>query len=488
MDLLPNELYPFILSYLDFYDLLSVRTVCRKFRNIVQDFKIKELVRSKPQPWRDAQRTKGNWFRTGRPYEFSNTIDDDLQWLLDKSILNFQFLKRARVDWLEPLNSFKHLEQVEIFEKCEKVLSSYNVKLVLPKLKAFLIAVRYWDRNDKFSLELETPKLSEVSIRAAYPEKIKFNYPLVVHYLKIGLERRVYLNETIAVFENLEILEFAGSPLLKADILNNFPKLNALKFDAKMSLVEFIEKRKELGANFQIYYLGVKHAIGNDFLYHPGFNVSRMQFYLKHYKLLDDDLSKCFELQYEDLVERRVTVDDEFFRKFSNIQKISKPVEKPEQLVCLISGCPNLFELSLTCSGLSNQTFYDRLPEISSLFVLQVYSDPAGLRLDFGFLGRMKQLEELWTDHDLALDERQAPDLFRYFKCFSFSSGGRFFSLLKSDVKGKYVLQVEGVELPNQGSSKEVLRWCDHIRKKDERSKRKCEAWKTEFKKSRKLA
>lgn len=499
MDLLPVELYPSILLYLDLYDLLNVRRVCPKFRDIVQDFKIKELVWPESHHWCNARRTKGNWFHTGQPYEFSYTMGEDLQWLLNKSILNFQFLKRARVDWLNQLNDFQHLEHVEIFKIRCRLQDSY--KLILPKLKAFEIVLSSAETRNEFSLELETPKLRDVSIKGDCPEKIKFNHPLAVSYLKTNRSADVYLNETIAVFKNLQVFEYFGHTAIEADFLEKFAKLNVLKIDGRISnLTDFILKRKELNANFRIYYLGVEQVVGNELRGEREFNlqeianrnplfnpVSRMRFYLKYYPRLDDDLSECFRLEYEDLVVRGLTVDSVFLRKFKNIQsiQISQPVEKPDQLIQLIGGSPNLFELKLTRSGL-NQTFYNCLPAISSLFILQIYRDPPDLRLNFNFLARMKQLEELWTDHNIILNEHQAPDLFRYLNWFVFVFNDNNFTLRKSDVKGRYVLQVNGDKLFEQSTSNEVVRWSAHVCKVSEQSKRKCKTRKTSFKKSKK--
>ena len=486
MDLLPFELYPPIFRHLNFCDLFRVRAVCRKLNLAVKNFKIRELFLYDSMYTRPSE---GNWSHTGRPYDLGYSIGDSAWCNQFKCLMDFRFLRKLKSFYLyEDINELKKLEHLEIRAEygCGGSWTiGCSMKLALPELKAFDLYSNY----DEFPLELETPKLEDVTINGLSIDSIKFNYPLAVTHLRTS-----HYDEKMAIFKNLELFEFHFKDL-SADFLTNFSKLKVLKIATKIpNLAEFMRKRDI--ANLRIYYLGIEHLVGDELDGEREFSlermsadrkINRMPFYLKYYASLDDDLPNCPELCYDDLLKAMPEIPGDFFRKFNNIQtiKISTKVENASRLLEFISGCQNLSELTLTNTTLC-QAFYDRLPSVSSLCYLSVFED-SELRLEFGFLTSMKRLKTFKTDQELHLTAQLALDSLRYLHTFIFKIDGQTFSVRRSDIKGKYVLESSLREFPRRSTFSELLRWCDHVKKTAERSKKRVEAWKNgpQFKKTK---
>ena len=350
MDRLPFELYFPIIRHLDLNDLIQVRAVCRKFRDAVQDFKIRELVMLS----RHQRRTRGNWIHTVQPYDLSYSISNEERFrrLVDACIINFSFLKRAKVNWLsELLNDFRKLEHLEV--ECDLYSKNANFKLALPELKTFRVERSCYQFPAPFVAELETPKLRDVFFGFdAVLEYFKFNYPLAVAYL-----RTTYFFEGIAEFRNLETFEIFYCKDLKIDFLVNLPRLTAVKvLMRKPYSLEFeLPKLDELKrANFRLYHLGIELLVGDELdeesedtlieisngILNAELNQTRRtRFYLKYYELMDDYLPNCSALLY-DVLPENIEKQEKFFRKF-NIQslQVSRPVENQDRLVRLIDAC-----------------------------------------------------------------------------------------------------------------------------------------------------
>ena len=488
MDQLPFELYPQILRHLDFYDLFRARAVCRRLNLAVKDFKIRELL----VLWSGVKSpSKGNWRHTQQPYDFTYSIRSR-DWSQFGSILNFRFLKKVSCMWpLQILNELKNLELLEMHIGNWFIKTDLLKKLTLPELKAidFQVSDFFFTTNHKYELELETPKLKEVTLDVTHFDSIKFNYPLAVTQL-----RTYSYDARMAIFKNLELFEFRFD--LNPDFLVNFPKLSVLKISTIMDvsyLPEFIQKCNESSiANLRIYYLGIEMLVGDDqdsekldILKRMPYEINRMPFYLKAYESLDDNLPDCPEVVYGDLLKAMPKIPADFFRKFSNINsiKVSVKIEDPDRLLEFIGGCRNLTELTLTNTGL-NQDFYNRLN--SSLFTLKVLKD-SDLRLDFSFLARMRLLHSFETDQELRITRELALASFRYLHTFIFMLYGQPFSAWRSGKNDKYVIKSGVREFPRHSSFGELVRWCDHIKKTTERSKKRVEAWKNgaQFKKSK---
>ena len=89
---------------------------------------------------------------------------------------------------------------------------------------------------------------------------------------------------------------------------------------------------------------------------------------MANYARLDYNLRHESFLNYSNLMHLTNAIPVDFFKKFTNINaiRVENRVENEDNLIEFIKNCPNLFDLRLENSELS-QNFYDQFASISSL-------------------------------------------------------------------------------------------------------------------------
>ena len=128
---------------------------------------------------------------------------------------------------------------------------------------------------------------------------------------------------------------------------------------------------------------------------------------LSHYSKLNDNVRETRWIDYNELMGLLKTVPvgpslpKDFFDRFRNIQaiRVSEPPNDQDHLALFVRNCKRLVFLSISNSQLS-QTFFDQLPAISSLRILELNETKC---LNTDFIVRMSRLTVLQTNQQLRL-------------------------------------------------------------------------------------
>ena len=305
-NLLP-ELYDAILDHLPLTDLARLRRVSKKFRGIVREYRIKELLSC--APWASLTEDLGEYQNSHviRPRDMKNVVDymiyrsnrtsyrtienkdfSTANIFLKSGHFNVQFLRSLSCVFTEEegavrladINKLVLLERLEI-EFSHAVPSEDDHKLSLPNLKTFLLLRCFHD----FALEVDAPKCeafhwenhSNVYLqqirRNGQHVRLKFKHPDSVKYLSLCRYQR-----TSHVFRNVEFLqisstslqdeEFTPDSLIDEQFFAAFPRLNTLKIMNYGSLEELrkLVRLKNLlrGQSLTMFFHGVRLEDGQE--------------------------------------------------------------------------------------------------------------------------------------------------------------------------------------------------------------------------------
>ena len=441
---LPFELYETILEYLDLNELLNVRLLNRRFKLVVSEFRIKELI------FRDLKKRlcvqhKDNWFHLNKPQNCHAIIDISRIKLLSSSIFKIQNLKRLFISELgingtinlDNVNEFKQLEHLEFSFYLNKINIDKNRKLSLSNLKSFSFSfIRISDdlKNEDINsiIEFDTPSLEAIRLsKGSDLVYFKFNNPSTIKYLSL-----TFYDEDTKIFKNVEYLCVLVEITISSNFLSKYPNLKEIRIhefrDDKNSLIDNMQKK-----DLKIYFKDVQILNAedlNDCEY-------ELDFQMANYARLDYNLQYDSILNYSNLMNLTNKIPVDFFKKFTNINAISidNRVENEDNLIEFIKNCQNLFDLCLKNSELS-QNFYDQLASISSLGKL-IINEKEDLNINFEFINKMYYLFEFKTNQQLDLKENYALNYLIYLKFIEFQISKNQIKVIKSK-RDEYKLKI----------------------------------------------
>ena len=450
-NLLP-ELYDAILDHLPLKDLARLRRVSKKFRNIVQEYRIRELLSCYPWPFCVADLGEYQNSRIHRPRNMKNVVrylvyprkNMDKQFFTANIFLrsghfNVQFLRSLSCAFTEgavnlaDINKLVMLERLEIyFAQC--VPSRDDKKLVLPNLKTFLLLRCFHDLD----LEVDAPKCEgfhwenhsnvySSSIRLNGQQvKLEFKHPDSVKYLSLYRYQR-----TSHVFRNVEFLqisstslqdeEFSPDSLIDEQFFAAFPRLSTLKI---MNYGSFSELRKLVrmknllrGQSLTMYFHGIRLVDGSeldafeekDFEFCRDTKLSRVhstpaQFLaqIRNYEKLDDGLNFVTKIvlteQVAEGVFKHFAADPgRFLRIFDNVVVIRSEVkiEDADLFLRFLVSFKRLTRLTISKSGL-DQAWYDQLlRQLESVRTLRLLHVKEEKQIDLLYALKFPDLEGL---------------------------------------------------------------------------------------------
>lgn len=413
-DDLPLEVYRLIFeNYLDLVDLFSLALVSKKVHFIVSQCRVRELI------FENNYKYRYNWFGTSRSIDYKCVLDKSKLFTLNKRLFNIDCLLRLKIDnlrdnykiTLKHISQFVKLEILEIFlDQCQK---QDNRKLCLPNLRVLSFTSNY-----KYTaVDLNLPKLDTLDLNCYSIDSIKFSNPLTVKRLKVY----DFMPE-LAQFANLEYFECFSS-IQNAQLLSMFANLKELQIenDQFKMLSQILRQKAKLERDdLKVFFQSYQLETVNDLNY---FRRDLYYFYngmisvqMNKYSHLADNLDWVDEINYSHLMQLVIKLPLDFFEKYCNIQKlyVYGSVKDPEHLKAFISNCRNLGHLRID-NGHLEQTWFDRLPEISLLTELEIYED-LNVQLNFNFIGRMFYLKEFKTDLDTSLSLIRALEKAKHLK------------------------------------------------------------------------
>jgi len=236
--LLP-ELLVMIMEYLPIRDLVKCGTVCRTFRHLVGQVKIRDLVINEDS----NQRRLGNtWFYANTPFDKASIVNCALNSILNYGlklhrlhrlcIINSGSLtKRSIVNLVNNLEKLKHLELTINRDKNE----DDQIVLNLPSLETF----RLFAIKDKFTIN--SSMLKAVYLYAG-PNEIRFNNPELIEHLEIKIADLFDFHHhpfnqyvmNLNMFHNVRTLRFSAMQCyidLSQFFINQLSRLNEMYID-----------------------------------------------------------------------------------------------------------------------------------------------------------------------------------------------------------------------------------------------------------------
>ena len=435
MENLPLELYDEILAYLPLADLARLRRVSKKFRCIVREYRIKELLSCFVWPSRAGDMGEYQNSHIIKPRNMNNVLEymilipdgkKDKIFLtanifLKSGHFNCRFLRSLSCVFTEgegavrlsDINKLVLLERLEL-EFRHVVPREGNQKLVLPNLKTLLLLRCIHD----FVLEVDAPKcegfhfenhsndyLSDIQRNGQFI-RLEFKHVDSIKYLSLYRYHR-----KSHVFRNVEFLQINSTPLqdeefsfdslMDEQFFAAFPRLNTLKIMNYGSLEDvkqlFRLKNKIRGQSLKMYFHGIRLDDGSelDALQEKDFEFCQRTLSLgihstpahfvaqiRNYEKLDEGLNFVTKMlltkRIAHCVFRHFAHDpDRFIRVFDNVAVIRSKVriQKPELFLQFLASFERLSKLTISNSGLS-QSWYDRLlihlESVHTLLLLRV--------------------------------------------------------------------------------------------------------------------
>lgn len=301
MDDLPLELYGAIFDHLHLTDLARLRRVSKKFRFLVQEYRIVELLCCVPVIAIDNQKEYQNSIIIKRKNKknFVHYVISRYPYVGGKEFhtapiflksgqFNVQFLKSLSFVYtfedgavrFTDINKLVKLERLEIaFSRAGP--SSGDDKLCLPNLRTFLLLRTFHD----FDLEVDAPRCEGFHFEnhpndyaiENWPRQIirlKFKHPDSVKYLSL-----YRYHKRSHVFRNVEYLQISSTSLKRSggicspglideELFVAFPRLKTLKIMNYGSLegLKRLFRRKNLlgGRNCEMFFHGIRLVDGKE--------------------------------------------------------------------------------------------------------------------------------------------------------------------------------------------------------------------------------
>lgn len=394
MDNLPIELIHHIFRHLSVDDLITCRQVCRKFKFVVEERKVPELITcDRLYPW----------FFNNKPANLSTLVRLDRVLFISDELKLPENLRRLRVEFkgsklvLEWINSLQQLEVLELLYRSE----IYRRPIVeLPNLR--VLSAQNSGYQNTMCLQFKSPKLEK--LHCAELDDIRIDDPLTVKQY-VG----EYYDESVRKFKNLESLHYQFVDDFDRDVLTHFTQLKELRlhwsdleFDRQnqadvfvMDLAGHLMKQKlvQRRPDFRLYIQGVEIRDKNLFV--DNIFENELDFQLRNYEQLDR-VPCCVPLHidYATVMKLKPEIPVDFFLKFACIQtvKVKQPVANGDQLIGFLKSAAGTLEaLTLKNSQLTQEQI-NQLPHLTALIQLKI--DEA-TELDYSFIMRMKALDTL---------------------------------------------------------------------------------------------
>lgn len=430
---LPSEIVHHIFEYLNLDHLSTARLVCKQWNNfITKEYKMKEFACGYTE-----ERVKFFWFTTNRTMLLCPSLYQADLLECPFNLHHLKYLMVALPSYIESLanfydwiNNLTHsLEVLELF--ISKVTKN---EIKLSQLKSFYLKLTIEDDFPDRALKIDTPNVESVHIEG-FEKYIEFVHPLSVTFL-----RSYGYDQNLCIFENVERLEIFEMyadlectsneefQALAQNILTSFPKLRSFNFNhllldpdqfSSSSTINrnFIQQllqqklsleKNDLQISFNGFYLS-DDEIGNhfideilslDFQYPENF-----QFFIDNYDKLIENICWMKYLDYSTQVESFYQSSIEsFFKKFNCIEsiRIDDKMEDENLLLKFISNCCLLNGLEISSDSKLGQSFFDRLPQVSSLHTIEIDVDK---KLNFKFLSKMLNLTLIKANQDIDLSD-----------------------------------------------------------------------------------
>ena len=392
MENLPVEMIHHIFRYIQLADLITARLVCRKFKFVVEQKKIDELILDKKTH---------DWFYSKKPINPNYVISMGPILFVSPTFRLEQNVRRLRTEFTGTyyaarfINGLQQLEQLEIlFYNGHGV---YGFKL--PKLR--ILKAETYENPDRSKMRLAFEASNLEAIYCLLPEMLRIENPTTVKYYEAGA-----CNEKIEIFRNLEFLKL--SDYIDRNMLTSFGSLkelritwNCLAYDWNhptdayvMNTVAHLMKQRlvQRRTDFRLYLQGVEIRDKNLFIDNTYLN--DQDFQMRNYALLDQAPSPgVVPLDYSSLLKLKNEIPADFFSKFPNIAvvKVTKNTANGDQLIQFLKNIGDrLQKLYLRNTGLS-QAHYNQLAQLK----LQILKIDEKRDLSYKFVLQMKELSVL---------------------------------------------------------------------------------------------
>ena len=404
MDALPVELYQEIFVYLELADVFNLRLVNKRLKGVVSLYRVKELI------FETGYKYRYNWSFNRQPINYLNVLPSAKQFILRSAWFDTCGLRSLKISLarhrcyrvkLSHINNLVDLCQLEIDAS---VYDPEDNQLVLPQLKALSFSIAGVDELPGLLLDL--PKLEQLDLCCSM-HGLTFKHPQTVRQLKV-----VRYEPMLNIFRNVERLEWFYFELDESDdkklnLFETYPQLTelAVEQDKYDDLYGVIVQRDRLEKHeLKIYYRSLECLSGKELYTYKSkdyyISCYTLQQHFKHYQRLANDLHFVNEMEYSTMIRKFGSMPLDFFEKYTNIQKLYVVgYTNPERFLKFIGNCRNLGLLSIV--GTFDQTFYDRLPSVSTLNELHI--DERGSRshdgsFDLRFVFRMDRLQVFHTN------------------------------------------------------------------------------------------
>ena len=426
LDCLPIEIHHLIFGYLNLIEICTCRLVCKKFNETVKSFRVRKLMF-----YASNWNRRFFWYYDAKPIYTYNTLNNSKLAVLNSTSIDFQCLKRLRLQaieetngfLLETVNKFENLVDLELSFEIENWFSgSRSKKLKLNNLRRLFINIEL-----QVFIEFDTPKLESVALD--YEPHSDFGYVnQPVETIRFTSPSTVSKLITFNLLQNEMPMNFTGLEHLQCDvlldldlnyILSTFPALKVLDIvlnkqdrdlNCNEALDRILQEKAQLRPSLRIYFQGIELS-GRRSIESFGFDKeNRFALLFKHRSSL---LAKGYprHLNYNELLsltKQGFSIDFLESQPFSKTFVISTNdrIDDPNRFLNFLLRCPNVWSLKLENCSL-DMAFFEKLPEFTSLLELEIKSEIPilDLQLEFGrFLLRMTNLNIFITDQQISVD------------------------------------------------------------------------------------
>lgn len=462
MEGLPLEIYDYIFDHLHLIDLAKLRRVCKKFRFLVQEYRIKELLLGDsklkdPGEYQNSciiqpKNMKNFVFYSEYKYgdiPYTEKTIFTAKIFLKSGLFNVQFLKSLSCVYtcedgavrLADINKLVKLERLEIRFGCD-VPSSGDKRLSLPNLRTLLLL---WCVND-YTIEIDAPKCEGFHFENhnnippnGTNSRPEFKYPDSVKYLSL-----YRYHKELPTFKNVEFLQISStaitdlygnksSPgLIDEKLFAAFPRLKTLKIMNYGSLVGLKElfRAKNLlrGRRLEMYFHGIRLDDGkeldvfeeNDLKeksffapqepWYPHFSTpAHFSAQMHNYDKLDNGLNFVKQIDLNETLSETISEkvwkffeadSRRFLRIFDNVSLISTniKIKRPELFLRFLTSF-RLISLKILHSNIPRE-YFNQLESIKTLEALNVEEEK---KIDFSFANKLPKLQTLRTNYPVAL-------------------------------------------------------------------------------------